>query len=111
MAGQPAIGLAARISTSANERAKRNNFESRVFAAALSQVRLVRTLLLDAVDTARPVPPTAPESSERSTMTSPVPASDTPFAVDVEQGKDYGWCACGQSKAQPFCDGSHENAA
>jgi CDGSH-type Zn-finger protein len=43
-------------------------------------------------------------------MTSPVRASDTPFAVDVEQGKDYWWCACGQSKAQPFCDGSHKNA-
>jgi CDGSH-type Zn-finger protein len=43
-------------------------------------------------------------------MTSPVRASDTPFAVDVEQGKDYWWCACGQSKAQPFCDGSHKAA-
>ena len=43
-------------------------------------------------------------------MTSPVRASDTPFAVDVEQGKDYWWCSCGQSKAQPFCDGSHKAA-
>jgi len=41
-------------------------------------------------------------------MTSPVRASDTPFAVMVEQGKDYYWCACGQSKHQPFCDGSHQ---
>lgn len=40
-------------------------------------------------------------------MTSPVRASDTPYAVEVEQGQDYWWCACGLSKAQPFCDGSH----
>ncbi|MDZ7590792.1 MAG: CDGSH iron-sulfur domain-containing protein [Rubrivivax sp.] len=43
-------------------------------------------------------------------MAHPVRASDTPFAVAVEQGKDYWWCACGLSKSQPFCDGSH-NAA
>jgi CDGSH iron-sulfur domain-containing protein 3 len=35
-------------------------------------------------------------------------ASKTPFAVDVEAGKDYYWCSCGKSKAQPFCDGSHQ---
>ncbi len=27
--------------------------------------------------------------------------------VDLEQGKEYHWCACGRSKNQPFCDGSH----
>jgi CDGSH-type Zn-finger protein len=37
-------------------------------------------------------------------------ASKTPFAIDVEQGKDYYWCACGKSKAQPFCDGSHKGS-
>ena len=41
-------------------------------------------------------------------MATPVRASDTPFAVAVEQGKDYWWCACGQSKNQPFCDGTHK---
>lgn len=41
-------------------------------------------------------------------MATPVRASDTPFAVNVEQGKDYWWCACGRSKSQPFCDGSHK---
>lgn len=30
--------------------------------------------------------------------------------VDVEAGKDYFWCACGQSKNQPFCDGSHKGS-
>jgi CDGSH iron-sulfur domain-containing protein 3 len=41
-------------------------------------------------------------------MATPVRASDTPFAINVEAGKDYWWCACGQSKKQPFCDGSHK---
>jgi CDGSH-type Zn-finger protein len=31
-----------------------------------------------------------------------------PLAVDVEAGKSYWWCACGRSKTQPFCDGSHK---
>ena len=41
-------------------------------------------------------------------MTQAVRASDTPFAIDVEAGKDYWWCACGLSANQPFCDGSHK---
>jgi len=28
--------------------------------------------------------------------------------VEVEEGKDYFWCSCGQSAKQPFCDGSHK---
>jgi CDGSH-type Zn-finger protein len=39
-------------------------------------------------------------------MTSPVCVQKSPFAVEVEPG-DYYWCACGRSKNQPFCDGSH----
>jgi CDGSH-type Zn-finger protein len=31
-----------------------------------------------------------------------------PITVDVEAGKSYWWCACGRSKKQPFCDGSHK---
>ena len=41
-------------------------------------------------------------------MEKPVPAQLEPFAVDVEAGKTYVWCACGRSKSQPFCDGSHQ---
>ena len=42
-------------------------------------------------------------------MNKPVRAADTPFAVEVEQGKAYYWCACGKSATQPFCDGSHKD--
>lgn len=35
-------------------------------------------------------------------------AQKSPYAVDVEAGKNYYWCACGKSKSQPFCDGSHQ---
>ena len=31
-----------------------------------------------------------------------------PYAVELEAGKTYYWCACGLSKSQPFCDGSHK---
>lgn len=37
----------------------------------------------------------------------PVVAGRKPTKVTVEAGKDYYWCACGRSKNQPFCDGSH----
>jgi CDGSH-type Zn-finger protein len=43
-------------------------------------------------------------------MTKPVRASDMPFAVDVEEGKNYFWCSCGKSEKQPFCDGSHKGS-
>ena len=29
------------------------------------------------------------------------------FVVEVEEGKTYYWCQCGESSNQPFCDGSH----
>ncbi len=35
-------------------------------------------------------------------------AGNQPIPVEVEEGKMYWWCACGQSKKQPFCDGSHK---
>ncbi len=41
-------------------------------------------------------------------MSEPVIAQKSPFAVDVEAGKSYFWCACGRSQNQPFCDGSHQ---
>ena len=40
-------------------------------------------------------------------MSTPVRASDTPYIEKVEAGETYAWCACGLSKNQPYCDGSH----
>ena len=44
-------------------------------------------------------------------MAEPVVAQKSPYGVDVEAGKSYFWCACGQSKNQPFCDGSHKSTS
>lgn len=41
-------------------------------------------------------------------MTNVVATQNTPFVVDVEQGKTYHWCSCGRSATQPFCDGAHQ---
>lgn len=43
-------------------------------------------------------------------MTKGAVAARAPVAVDVEAGSDYYWCACGLSKNQPFCDGSHKGS-
>ena len=34
-------------------------------------------------------------------------AQKSPIPVEVEAGKDYWWCSCGQ----PFCDGSHKGTS
>lgn len=41
-------------------------------------------------------------------MAEPIVAQKSPYPVEVEAGKKYFWCACGRSKNQPFCDGSHK---
>jgi CDGSH-type Zn-finger protein len=40
-------------------------------------------------------------------MSEPHVAAKAPIAVELEAGTTYAWCACGHSKSQPFCDGSH----
>jgi CDGSH-type Zn-finger protein len=41
-------------------------------------------------------------------MSQPHVAQAAPYVADVEAEKTYWWCACGLSKDQPFCDGSHK---
>jgi len=40
-------------------------------------------------------------------MAEPAMGGTAPIKVAVEKGESYWWCACGHSKNQPFCDGSH----
>ena len=35
-------------------------------------------------------------------------AQKAPHQVEVTEGETYYWCACGRSKNQPFCDGTHQ---
>ena len=40
-------------------------------------------------------------------MAEPKIAGTSPLPVDMEEGKIYAWCTCGESQNQPLCDGSH----
>ncbi|NMP17874.1 glutamate synthase-related protein [Thalassotalea sp. Y01] len=40
-------------------------------------------------------------------MPNPIIADNKPIKVELERDNDYFFCACGRSKSQPFCDGSH----
>lgn len=43
-------------------------------------------------------------------MEKPKIAQKMPYVMDLQPGKYY-WCACGQSKNQPYCDGSHKGTS
>ncbi|MHC4819361.1 MAG: CDGSH iron-sulfur domain-containing protein, partial [Planctomycetota bacterium] len=43
-------------------------------------------------------------------MAEPKIAARKPMRVDLEPGEHH-WCACGESNAQPFCDGSHRGTS
>jgi len=41
----------------------------------------------------------------------PTNAQRAPFKATLKEGEKFFWCACGQSKSQPFCDGSHKGSS
>ncbi|WP_338590058.1 glutamate synthase-related protein [Shewanella khirikhana] len=43
-------------------------------------------------------------------MSNPIIADTKPARVQLTEGKDYFFCACGRSASQPFCDGSHQGS-
>lgn len=40
-------------------------------------------------------------------MAEPAMPQTKPYVLEMEPG-EYWWCACGRSRKQPFCDGSHK---
>lgn len=40
-------------------------------------------------------------------MADPIIPQYGPIVIEEEPGEKW-WCACGRSKSQPFCDGSHQ---
>jgi CDGSH-type Zn-finger protein len=49
----------------------------------------------------------SPDCNREIVVSEPLVAQEGPYAVELQAG-DYWWCACGRSKRQPFCDGSHQ---
>lgn len=41
-------------------------------------------------------------------MSKPEIAQREPYAMELQEGKNYAWCTCGRSSKQPLCDGSHK---
>jgi len=56
-----------------------------------------------------PVNPLKNVYSANSQPSNGVMYDNKPFKMRLETGKNYSWCLCGQSKSQPFCDGTHKN--
>ena len=44
-------------------------------------------------------------------MAAPEIAQKAPYKIELIAGQEYWWCACGRSKKQPLCDGSHKVTA
>ena len=42
-------------------------------------------------------------------MNQPEIAQKSPYVLELAPGT-YWWCACGKSKNQPYCDGSHQGS-
>ena len=51
-----------------------------------------------------------PEPPNAAPLAQPLAAQRGPYEVQLEAGKTYLWCACGRSRSQPYCDGSHQGS-
>jgi CDGSH iron-sulfur domain-containing protein 3 len=74
---------------------------------AATQGRVASSLIFDNLPTL-PVERYYGVNNEGGDMPDRVIAQKAPYAVALKPG-DYFWCACGRSKKQPFCDGSHKD--
>lgn len=43
-------------------------------------------------------------------MADPKIAGKSPIRIELEEGKKYAWCTCGESSNQPWCDGAHKGS-
>ena len=43
-------------------------------------------------------------------MANPKVGGTAPIRLELEAGKKYFWCSCGESTNQPWCDGSHKGS-
>ena len=46
---------------------------------------------------------------KRNDISDAVKAQKASMLAEVEEGKNYFWCACGKSAEQSFCDGSYKD--
>lgn len=44
-------------------------------------------------------------------MDKPKVAAKVPVPVELEEGKKYAWCTCGESDNQPWCNGAHKGSS
>jgi phosphatase NudJ len=88
--------------------AERARHRSALLMRCIEDHRAGRRYPLDLLQADESFYAAASTSQERPPMATPTIAQKAPLPVAVEAGKDYWWCACGQSKNQPFCDGSHK---
>lgn len=47
-------------------------------------------------------------ANQETPMTERLVPKKLPYRMEVVAGQTYYWCACGRSKTQPLCDGSHQ---
>ena len=70
---------------------------------ALNGVRFMSTSIGDDL----PEEPYVTDKADLNPSVLPTVAKRGSYKIIMEEGKTYFWCTCGNSKQQPWCDGSH----